>query len=100
MAALAVHIAVFHSNINHNFLTCHASKQGHCPDWPWLGEFSAVVLSCSTLSRSTAFADVSLIQPEDSFNLLFKAIQYNNTLLILKKEIQLFAFDRQYKANK
>ena len=42
----------------------------------WLSEFSGVALSCFTLSRWIIFPDVSLIKPEDSFNPLFKAVQF------------------------
>ena len=41
--------------------------------WLWLSEFSSVVLSCFTRSRSTGFTDVSLTKPEDSVNPSFKA---------------------------
>ena len=34
--------------------------------WPWLSEFSGVVLNCFTLSNSTIFTDGSLINPEDN----------------------------------
>ena len=39
--------------------------------WPWLIEFSAVALSCFTLSRLTVFANASLIKPEVWFSSLF-----------------------------
>ena len=41
--------------------------------WLWLSEFSSVVLSCFTHSRSTGFTDVSPTKPENSVNPLFKA---------------------------
>ena len=47
--------------------------------WPWLSEFSGVVLTCLTLSGAIIFTDVSLIQLEDSFNPLFKAGLYCHT---------------------
>ena len=50
---------------------------GCCYVWPWLSEFSDVVLSCFTPSRSAIFTDVSLIKPKDSFNPLFKAVLYS-----------------------
>ena len=34
--------------------------------WPWLSEFSGVVLNCFTLSNSTIFTDGSRINPEES----------------------------------
>ena len=43
----------------------------------WLIELSGVVLSCFTLSRFAIFPDVSLIEPEGSFNPLFNAILYS-----------------------
>ena len=41
--------------------------------------FSAVVLSCFTLSRHTNFTEVSRIQPEDPPILSFKAIVYSRS---------------------
>ena len=46
--------------------------------WPWLSEFSGVVLNCLTLSGAIIFTDVSLIQLEDSFNPLFKTGLYSH----------------------
>ena len=42
-------------------------------------EFSSVALGCFTLSRYTAFTEVSPIQPEDSPISLFKAIVYSRS---------------------
>ena len=66
---------------NHVYLYSTLSGCMYCPPPPhslplrppwttlhptWLSEFSGVVQSCCTLSRSTMFTDVSLIKPEDS----------------------------------
>ena len=45
--------------------------------WYWLAEYSGVVLSCFTLSRSTIFAEISLINPEDVPIQWFKAVLYS-----------------------
>ena len=50
---------------------------GRCHVWPWLSEFSSVGLNYFTHSRSTTFTDVSLNQPEDTFNPFFKAVLYS-----------------------
>ena len=75
----AVFGGLFHVPCLEAYFTCRVSTQGRCHFCPWLSEFSsAVVLNCSRLSRSTIFADASLVKPpEDSFNPLFKAILYS-----------------------
>ena len=45
-----------------SFFTCRVSMYGNCDVRPWMSEFSGVVLSRFTLSRSTIFTDVSLIK--------------------------------------
>ena len=60
------------------FFRCSVSVLGCCHVWPWLIEFSAVPLSCFTLSRLTIFPGASLLKPEVSFNPLFVAILYFN----------------------
>ena len=59
------------------FFAGRVSVNGRCHVWPWLCEFSGVALGCFTLSCLTISPDVSLIEPEFSFNPLFKAIYYS-----------------------
>lgn len=61
----------------HNFLTCCILRHTRCYVWPWLVEYNDVVMSCFMLSRSTSFAEVSPIKPEDSPTLLFKEILHS-----------------------
>ena len=49
----------------------------HCHVWHWLSELRSFVLSYFKLSRSAIFTDVSFIEPEDSFEPLFKAVPYS-----------------------
>ena len=46
------------------FTTC-VLTHGHCHVWPWLIEFSGVVLSFFTLSGLPIFTEVSPMKPED-----------------------------------
>ena len=63
----------FGSGNVHHFFTCCVSMHGRCHVWPWLIEFSGVTSSCFTNSR---LIFLFLLEPEDSFNVLFKAILY------------------------
>ena len=55
------------------FFTCRVSMQDRCHVWSGLTETCNVALSYFTLSTLTIFTDVSLREPEDSFNSLRKA---------------------------
>ena len=57
----------------HHFFKRRVSMHGHCHVWPWLIELSGVALSCFTHSR---LIFLFLLEPEDSFNVMFKAILY------------------------
>ena len=54
--------------------------RGRCHTWPWLIEFSGVVLNCFTLSRLTIFPDAShpktgrLVQPIVQDNSLLSVV--------------------------
>ena len=69
------------------------SMHGRCRAWPWLSEYSGVVLSCYTLSRSTVLTDVSLLEPEDSFNPSLKAVIYS--VLSVRKRVNTHAVSRE-----
>ena len=59
-------------------LTCRVSMHVRRHGWPWLSEFCRFVLTRFTPCRSTIFTDLSLIKPEEPFNLnpLLRAVLY------------------------
>ena len=74
IAAVAIAMSSWLESL-HVFTTLFTRRvcmHGRCHAWPWLSEFSSIVLSCFTLSRSTIFTDdtnkrtVRLVSPHCS----------------------------------
>ena len=67
------------SAMSQDIVTTVSRCKGAVTFVPWLSEFSGVVLSCFTLSRSTIFTDVSLEKPEDSFKAILYSVSWVRT---------------------